>query len=113
MENATSYSDAVNLMSKRDLIAPAYFLLAGTEPHEVTVLTRKQTGLVNAWKLDPSSTDFDSWFLIETNYDHWEQPPKIDDRRHPGIQAMQKLSQAQISDKSLMDVLTIQPVCNK
>lgn len=113
MENATSYNEAVDLMSKTDLIAPAYFLLAGIEPHEMSIVTRNQTGVVDTWKLDPSSTDFDSWFLIETNYDHWEQPPKSDDRRDPGIQAMQKISQARISDKSLMDVLTIQPVCNK
>lgn len=24
-----------------------------------------------------------SWFILETNYDHWKPPPKIDDRRTP------------------------------
>jgi len=24
-----------------------------------------------------------SWFILETNYDHWKPAPKIDDRRKP------------------------------
>ena len=24
-----------------------------------------------------------SWFILETNYDHWKPAPKIDDRRTP------------------------------
>ena len=24
-----------------------------------------------------------SWFILETNYDHWKPPPSFDDRRTP------------------------------
>ncbi len=113
MENASDYEGAVQLMSKRELIAPAYFIIGGLAPSQMTVLTRNQTSLVDAWRLDPGSADFDSWFLIETNYDRWEQPPAIDDRRNPGIRAMQKISRSRIDDESLMGVLSILPVCNK
>ena len=113
MENMTSYDSAVNLISKTDLIAPAYFILGGAKSYEATILTRNQTHLVDAWKLNPHLTSFDRWFLIETNYDHWKQPPVDDDRRNPGIQAMQKTTQANLSYDTLMDVLSKRPICNK
>ena len=53
---------------------------------EGAVVTRNQTQAVNVWNLVSSNL---KWFLLETNYDHWEPPPSSDDRRDPGIRAMQ------------------------
>lgn len=113
MENMTSYAEAVNLMSKSELIAPAYFIIGGVAPSQATVLTRNQSSLIDAWTLNPSSARFDSWFLIETNYDHWTQPPANDDRRDPGIKYMQGKTQKNMGYEALADVMSSQPVCNK
>jgi acid ceramidase len=113
MENMTSYDQAVNLMSKTDLIAPAYFIIGGAKDNEATILTRNQSNLVDAWKLDHKSDNFTKWFLIETNYDHWTQPPAHDNRRDPGINAMLKTTRANLNYDTLLDVMTLQPICNK
>lgn len=112
MENATSFSDAVKMLELTDLIAPAYFIVGGVKPNEGVVITRSQSDLVNAWKLNPNSAGIEKWFLLETNYDHWLPPPPDDDRRTPGIRAMNATTQANINYDTLMDVLIIDPVCN-
>lgn len=112
MENMTNFDEAVNLMSKSDLIAPAYFIIGGVKPYEAVILTRNQSSVINEWRIDPKSTKFDRWFLIETNYDHWTEPPASDNRRDPGIDAMNTVSQANINYETLLDVMSINPVCN-
>jgi len=113
MENTTSFNDAVHLLSTQDLIAPVYFILAGVNPDEGAVITRNQNTLIDIWMINKTSTDFNKWFLLETNYDHWQPPPSKDDRRTPGINAMNLLTQSRIDFYSLMGVLTLKPVCNK
>ena len=113
MENMTNFDEAVNLMSKSDLIAPAYFIIGGVKPYEAVILTRNQSSVINEWRIDPKSTKFDRWFLIETNYDHWTEPPASDNRRDPGIDAMNTVSQANINYETLLDVMSINPVCNE
>lgn len=112
MENMTSFDAAVDLMSTSDLIAPAYFLIGGAKPNEAVVLTRNQSALVDKWRLNPNSENFDRWFLIETNYDHWTQPPANDNRRDPGIDTMNTISQAKINYETMLDVISMKPICN-
>lgn len=111
----TSYDDAVDLMSKSDLIAPAYFIIGGVKPSEATVITRNQSSVVDTWRFNtnPISPDFDRWFLIETNYDHWTKPPANDNRRDPGIAAMKKTTQGNLNYETLLDVMSVDPVCNR
>ena len=113
MENSTSYSSAVQTLRTRDLIAPAYFIVGGVNPEEGVVLTRDQFRLVDEWKLNSSSNGIESWYLLETNYDHWIAPPAKDDRRTPGMRAMNATTQEYINFDTLMDVLSVKPVCNK
>ena len=110
MENSTNFDDAVKLLSSNDLIAPAYFILAGMQPNEGVVITRDQFELVNLWQLDLANS---TWYLLETNYDHWVPPPSSDDRRTPGMKAMNETTRANINLTTLLDVLQITPVCNE
>ena len=110
LENATDFNDAVNQLSSHDLIAPAYFIVAGVKPDEGVVITRNQSALINTWRLDNSNN---IWYLLETNYDHWVPPPPNDDRRTPGMRAMNQTTQANINYNTLFNVLTIDPVCNE
>ena len=42
-------------------------------------------------RLNPSNG---TWFLVETNYDNWQDPPFFDDRRTPATKCMNKMTQA-------------------
>jgi N-acylethanolamine-hydrolysing acid amidase len=100
------------MLSTSDLIAPAYFIIGGANPYEGAVITRSQDKLIDVWRLNKTSSGIEKWYLLETNYDHWLPPPTNDDRRDPGMKAMNATGQANINYSTLMDVLTVKPVCN-
>jgi hypothetical protein len=113
MENITSFSEAIERLKTKDLIAPAYFIIGGLNKNEGAVITRNQFEFVDIWQLNSSSSGIEKWYLLETNYDHWLPPPPNDDRRTPGMKAMNATTQANINYNTLLDVMTINPVCNK
>ncbi len=113
MENADSYDEAVKMLQKRHLIAGAYYIVGGVRPNQGVVITRNQMRTVDTWRLNSTSTRSDKWYLLETNYDHWKEVPIDDDRRTPGRKAMNDITQANINMNTLMDVMSIWPVCNK
>jgi hypothetical protein len=112
MEYVTSFNEAVSLLSRTDMIAPAYFTVGGVKPNKGVVITRSQHEVVDTWHLNSTSSGIEKWYLLETNYDHWVPPPANDDRRTPGMKAMNATTQARISAETLLDVLVIDPVCN-
>lgn len=54
-----------------------------------------------------------SWFVLQTNYDHWKPPLVIDDRRTPGTECMNEMTQKNVGVKGLFNVLSTIPVLNK
>ena len=56
-----------------------------------------------AWLLQLSC---DGVRRLQTNYDHWEQPPSSDDRRTPGDAHMVALGQRGVGVAGLLGVLT-------
>jgi len=109
MENSTSYSEAKQLLTDTRLLAPVYFILGGNQSGEGCVITRDLND-ADVWELgsDPSK-----WFLVQTNYDHWNNPPFFDDRRTPTIRCMNKLTQDNMTLPGLFDVLSSKPALNK
>ncbi len=53
------------------------------------------------------------WYVLETNYDHWEQPPFFDDRRYPAEDCMNEFGPSQISLPNLYNVLDGVPNRNR
>jgi hypothetical protein len=85
MEQADSYTSAVELFSSNSLINPIYYVVAGSAPSEGAVVTRyREAEKTDVWSINTSAVD--GWFRLVTNYDHWETDPTYDDRRTPGIQ---------------------------
>ena len=111
-ENAADFESAVSMFSTTDLIAPAYFILGGVKPYEGAVITRSQGSVIDIWRLNATSKGIESWYLLETNYDHWVPPPSNDDRRTPGEKAMNATGQANLNANTLLNVLSVNPVCN-
>jgi len=110
MLNATSYSEAKQMLSDTPLLAPAYFILGGNKSGEASLITRSRAKAIDVLELNVTKGD---WFLLETNYDHWKKPLFIDDRRTPGIRCMNNMTQEGISFKGLYNVLSTRPTLNK
>uniref|UniRef100_A0A665SZK4 Acid ceramidase n=1 Tax=Echeneis naucrates TaxID=173247 RepID=A0A665SZK4_ECHNA len=103
LENANSYEEAKTRLAQTKLLAPAYFILGGNQTGQGCIITRSR--LIDQ-KLG-------RWFVLETNYDHWEEPLFLDDRRTPAMKCMNQTTQKGISLKTMYDVLSTKPVLNK
>ena len=103
------FKSAVERLSSTPLIAPCYLIVAGQLYNQGVVITRDRAAALDKWYLNPEKGQ---WYLLETNYDHWKEPPSDDDRRHPGIKMMNSLGQESINFDSLFKVLSTEPVLN-
>ena len=54
-----------------------------------------------------------TWYLVETNYDHWSTPPFYDDRRTPAIHCLDKVGRQNVTIPAIFNVLSTRPVLNK
>ncbi|XP_058145921.1 acid ceramidase [Dasypus novemcinctus] len=110
LENATSYEEAKNILTKTKLVAPAYFILGGSRSGEGCVITRDRKESLDVNELSPKEG---KWYVAETNYDRWRHPLFIDDRRTPTQMCLNRTTQEHISFATLYDVLSTKPVLNK
>lgn len=112
METAQNYQQAQNMLANTLMIAPAYFILGGTSPGQGSVITRnREVNGTDIWQMTDTSAGH--WYILETNYDHWEKPFVLDNRRDPGNRCMQTKTQKNIGIAGLFDVLSSKPVLNK
>uniref|UniRef100_A0A8D0HEI0 Acid ceramidase n=1 Tax=Sphenodon punctatus TaxID=8508 RepID=A0A8D0HEI0_SPHPU len=110
LENSTSYEDAKDQLTKTKLLAPAYFILGGNRTGQGCVITRSRLSTLDIWNIN---TNGGPWYVLETNYDHWEDPFVLDDRRTPARRCMDRITPENISLPTIFDVLTTKPVLNK
>ncbi|XP_046901363.1 acid ceramidase [Hypomesus transpacificus] len=110
LENATSYEDAKKKLSLTQLLAPAYFILGGNQTGQGCIITRSRLLSLDVLEIDLKQG---RWYVLETNYDHWKEPLFLDDRRTPAMKCMNQTMQANISPKTVYDVLSTKPVLNK
>lgn len=103
------YEKALVFLADKPLIAPCYIIIGGAKPSQGAVITRDRIAVLDLWKIN---VDKGAWFLVETNYDHWEAPPTDDDRRTPAIKAMNEVGQEKLGAVGLFDVLSTPPVLN-
>ena len=103
-----TFEEAVETLSKSPVIAPCYIIVGGVGPNEGAVITRGRAEAHDIWRLGTNHT----WYLVETNYDHWGPPPPSDDRRHPAINQMNQMGQSNLSLSGLFSVLSTPPVLN-
>ena len=109
LASATSYEAAVAALSNTPMISNMYFIVGGAAAGQGAVITRNQTAAVDVWPLDlPAGR----WYVLETNYDHWENPPVWDDRRYYAERAVDALGAAGVTLPGLFDALSVKPVRN-
>uniref|UniRef100_UPI00358FA6E7 acid ceramidase n=1 Tax=Myxine glutinosa TaxID=7769 RepID=UPI00358FA6E7 len=110
LENATSYDEAKTILSTTELLAPAYYILGGYKPGQGCVITRARTSCLDVWTLNVTRG---RWFVLETNYDRWRPPFFWDDRRTSATECLERTGAANVSVKTIYDVLSTKPVLNK
>lgn len=112
MEQAQSYSEARQMLMAKQMIAPAYFILGGNQSGEACVITRnRELNGTDVWHMSDKGAG--GWYILETNYDHWEAPLFVDDRRTPANRCMRNMTQTGVGIAGLFDVLSSKPVLNK
>jgi N-acylethanolamine-hydrolysing acid amidase len=105
-ETSATYADAVAALSEADLNAPSYLVLAGAAAGEGAILTRDRSAR-GGRGADLYPLTSDRWYLVETNYDHWEPPDEKDDRRDPAKRAIGRVGRGvAASPEGMLTVLS-------
>lgn len=107
MTNENDWAAAVENLSNGPLIADVYYTVGGVSTNEGAVISRNRLNATDVWVLNASH-----WYEVQTNYDHWKQPPWFDDRVIPAEDAMNALGQANVDLTGLFKVLSVKPVLN-
>merc|ERR1740123_786948 len=118
-----SFKPALNLsrckcsLWTRNFCRPCYVIMGGVKKDEGAVLT-----------IGPNSTMFDRWdlkdalprdngttpfYVLETNYDHWKEPPFFDDRRYPAEDCLDKAGSKGVNWETLYNTLHGKPNRNR
>jgi acid ceramidase len=74
------------------------------------VITLSRAGTVDVWDIGTRNS---SWYLVETNYDHWKSAFILDDRRDPARKCLDQRGQQNVGFAEIYDVLSSRPVLNK
>jgi len=110
LNGAKDFNSAVAKLSNSPLAGDVYYIVGGLTAGQGVVISRNPVNATDVWQLD---ADNGRWYEVETNYDHWKQPPWFDDRVVPANKAMDALGRANITlDAILQQVLSIKPVLN-
>jgi len=102
------FQSAVENLANGELIADVYYIVAGVSAGEGAVISRNRHNATDIWMLDSPTR----WFEVETNYDHWNQPPWFDNRVTPADNGMNALGQADVTLEGMLSVLSTKPVLN-
>lgn len=111
LTTSTSFVEAVETLTKVLLVAPVYYIIAGSGLNEGAVITRARDKCIDLWLLESgnssrgNNTLLQKWYLLETNYDHWKEPEPYDNRRGFGIQYLNKLGQDIVATAEGMESL--------
>ncbi|PAA81828.1 hypothetical protein BOX15_Mlig012925g5, partial [Macrostomum lignano] len=111
METADSYAQAKQMLTGTKMLAPAYFILGGNSTMQGCIITRSRDAAIDVWERSAAANH--TWYLLQTNYDHWKPPFVLDDRRTPGNKCMMAKGQASMGFKEIFNVLSSIPVLNK
>ncbi|XP_002126997.2 acid ceramidase-like [Ciona intestinalis] len=110
MDKATSYDEAMSMLTKEVILAPVYYIVGGVKSGEGAVVTRDRTKLDNVMAMNTTAGE---WYVLETNYDNWTNPPFFDDRRADAKKCMDHSGKKGIGFSSIFDVLSTKPVLNQ
>lgn len=118
----TNYVDYVAKLGSTRLVAPAYAIIGGPKAGQGVVLTitPNATAPLDSWAitdedaLPASAAQADKFYVLQTNYDHWEAPPKIDDRETAAYDCMDNVITVNgVSKETMYQLLAAHPNRNR
>lgn len=118
----TDFETYVSTLGSTRLVGPAYAIIGGPNKGQGLVLTIQPnaTEPVDTWRITDSdglpaeAAPSDKFYVLQTNYDHWEQAPKIDDRQTAAFDCMDNVITATgVSKDSMYSVLAAMPNRNR
>lgn len=118
MDQEADFAAATKRLSTTTMVGPSYVIIGGVKAGEGLVITNapNTTTAFDQWPMSSGlpKGDANPWFLLQTNYDHWTQPPFFDNRRDPAVDCMQReVGAADISLETLYNVLHAHPNRNR
>jgi acid ceramidase len=106
-----TYDDALAFLQSTNSVGPAFIIVGGAKPGQGAVITKAGGKTIDTWTLQ-SQLDKNTFYLLETNYRHWKNPPFYDDRRNPGMQCMNEMGAGNLDFPGLFNVLSTRPNLN-
>ena len=104
-ETFDTFAQVVKYLGSVPVVAPTYYIIGGVSGNEGAVITRNRWDTANYWYLSDTT-----WFLVETNYDHWKPQPANDDRADAAIASMTAIGQADMDIPAFLSVFDAYPV---
>ncbi|VDN03490.1 unnamed protein product [Thelazia callipaeda] len=108
LEKQDTFEKAKEILMKKHFMAPSYLIIAGIKPGQACIITRNR---LNTADLKCIDTQSNQWFLVETNFDHWKAGKGR--RRWIAEKALLKIGKYAISNKRMLQILSLHPVENK
>lgn len=106
------FHNKITLSFSGNLVNDGYFIVGGMKSSEGAVVSRDRNRNADTWYIDQND-EHDDWYVLETNYDHWEVVPSADDRRTPGNSNMMALGSDRITPENLYsNVMAVWPTFN-
>jgi len=114
-ETQNSYTDALNYLTTKNMVGPSFIIVGGQAAGEGAVITNapNRTKSLDVWPISQGLPKDKPFYVLETNYDHWANPPFFDNRRAPAEDCMNKLGQAGVTKEALYNVLHAYPNRNR
>ena len=111
MENNATYEDALKTLTTTKMIGPSYMILGGAKPKQGAVITRSSNESHHLWTLENDLRN-KHFYVLETNYDNWVNPPFFDNRRDPAEACLDELGPKGVAFAGLYNTLSAQPNLN-
>ncbi|CAG9314588.1 unnamed protein product [Blepharisma stoltei] len=108
LETKQNFKEATEFLKNIPLIAGVYYIIAGSNRDEAAVITRNRHDVDDIWNFTKNK-----WYLVQTNYDRWQNPPKEDDRLHPAQELLNIVGKNSIDEDYLLQILSTQPIKNE
>lgn len=111
LEKNDTYKEAIKILQNTNLVAPVYFIIAGININEGILITRERHE-----SYYPKSLDNRTKYLIQTNYDHWNNPPFFDNRVDPSKECLDyylNKTNYNLYIDDLLKILLVKPIFNK
>jgi acid ceramidase len=118
----TDFETYASKLGATRLVGPAYAIIGGPKSGQGLVITIQPntTQPLDTWRItDSDALPADApveekFYVLQTNYDHWEEPPKIDDRQTAAYDCMDnQITMSGVSKESMYQLLAAMPNRNR